>query len=388
MKKILIVTSTSRGTISSCSFNLYKALSSVDDFEVFVYSTNQNNSFDYPYKNIYGCSSHTNKLIKLFYHVRNLRRIKRENNIDLAISTLTAFNAYNLLSTLGEKKIGIFHAPVKQTICEGVIKGLPLFVLSIITIFFSNLFFTELWAVSKEALVDINQFSIFKKKNNIVYNVHFNDDINMKSSESLTKELKDTKYFVFVGNLYNIKGWDRLLRAFSIFHKQNPEIKLVICGSFPTKPIEDQFNNLSSSLQINEYVVNMGFQPNPYHIIKNSLALLSCSYSESLPGVIIEALSLGIPVISTNSSAGVWEIFDCIDRYDKDLNEVKVFSEGIITPNKIAFTDSNILDTTSDDILFANAMSYLLFNPLFPSFRFEKKCDKDAIITPVMRIFN
>ena len=57
------------------------------------------------------------------------------------------------------------------------------------------------------------------------------------------------------------------------------------------------------------------------------------SYSEGLPGVLIEALSLNKKIITTNSSLGVWEIMQCLESYSERL--VKPFENelGFITSN-------------------------------------------------------
>ena len=64
-----------------------------------------------------------------------------------------------------------------------------------------------------------------------------------------------------------------------------------------------------------------------------STALVSSSKSEGLPGVLIESLILGKPVVTTNSSRGVWEILSCDENYDAQLRDIMYASDGIITPN-------------------------------------------------------
>lgn len=51
----------------------------------------------------------------------------------------------------------------------------------------------------------------------------------------------------------------------------------------------------------------LGFQSNPYPYIHSSDALIVTSYTEGFPTVLIEAIALGVPVITTNVG-GVEEI--------------------------------------------------------------------------------
>ena len=67
--------------------------------------------------------------------------------------------------------------------------------------------------------------------------------------------------------------------------------------------------------------------------MNHSRAIVSSSKSEGLPGVLIESLILGKPVVTTNSSRGVWEILSCDDQYDAKLKERFHTKDGVITPN-------------------------------------------------------
>ena len=67
-----------------------------------------------------------------------------------------------------------------------------------------------------------------------------------------------------------------------------------------------QVNNMG----LKDFVVFGGFSDNPYPYIKNAKALVLTSDFEGLPTVLIEAIALGTPIITTNCSGGVLEIVD------------------------------------------------------------------------------
>ena len=292
MKKILIVTSTSTDTISACAYNLYKALKNGGKYDIYVYSIDQRDSYSFPFEKVFPCPEETGGLRGKMAIIKNLRQVKKDLSIDCSISTLTAFTAYNLLSSYHDAKYAIYHAPAKQSLLFGWMT----YLCCLLTIFFSNIFCNQLWAVSQEALDDINRYSLFKNKNHKIYNIHNYDKIAALANEEVNL-CKFEQYVLFVGSLYDLKGFDRLVRAFHKVAQDCDQLKLLVCGSFRDDVYEKGVLTLIEKLKLESRIVFLGYQDNPYKYMKHSVALVSSSYTESLPGVIIEALSIGIPVV-------------------------------------------------------------------------------------------
>jgi glycosyltransferase involved in cell wall biosynthesis len=105
-------------------------------------------------------------------------------------------------------------------------------------------------------------------------------------------------YIVAIGRLVEVKGFDKLIRAFSKIIKSHQEnIKLVIIGDGPLKSTLD---DLISSLRMRDYIILLGKKENPYPYIKSAQCLVSSSVSEGHPLAIGEAIALGTPIIATN----------------------------------------------------------------------------------------
>ena len=79
------------------------------------------------------------------------------------------------------------------------------------------------------------------------------------------------------------------------------------------------------SMNLSEQIVFLPYTQNPYSIVRKALCTLLTSKYEGLPTVLIESLSLGVPVISVDCESGPSEIINnehnglLIENYQPDL---------------------------------------------------------------------
>jgi glycosyltransferase involved in cell wall biosynthesis len=117
------------------------------------------------------------------------------------------------------------------------------------------------------------------------------------------------RYILGVGRLEPQKRWDRLIAALPLLVDQT--IPLVILGEGSERgAIESQIR----ALGLGKRVLLLGHSSDPLPAMARAAVLVLTSEYEGVPGVLREALSVGTPVISTDSSAAVAEIIDRPDR--------------------------------------------------------------------------
>lgn len=152
---------------------------------------------------------------------------------------------------------------------------------------------------------------------------------------------------ISIGRLVDVKGHKYLIRIFAELQKTNPSY-LMILG---TGPNEQYLRNLTKRYNLSERVFFMGWQENPYKYIAKSKVLVHSSLSESFGNVIVEAMALGCPVVSTRCSPSIEEIMgtdNACGFISKEISE----REDIITET----LDESELD-------FLNKIQTILDNP-------------------------
>jgi glycosyltransferase involved in cell wall biosynthesis len=113
----------------------------------------------------------------------------------------------------------------------------------------------------------------------------------------LVPQTPGLRTFVSVGRLSTEKNHQRLIRAFDLVHEEFPETRLVILGDGRLRP---QLERLVEELGLAAVVRLGGYQTNPYVVVGDSDCFVLSSDYEGQPMVLLEALTLGRPVVTTS----------------------------------------------------------------------------------------
>jgi CDP-glycerol glycerophosphotransferase (TagB/SpsB family) len=101
--------------------------------------------------------------------------------------------------------------------------------------------------------------------------------------------------FVTVGRISPEKNHRRLIEAFALLQKVRAESRLVIVGD---GPLNEQLRKLVDTLGLTNSIIFTGQQLNPYAIMAAADCFVMSSDYEGQPMVILEALVLGLPVVT------------------------------------------------------------------------------------------
>ncbi len=111
--------------------------------------------------------------------------------------------------------------------------------------------------------------------------------------------------FLSIGRLEEQKGYDILIEAFALIHREYPESELVILGQGHLQyALQDQIQNLGLS----QSVRLEGFKENVLPYVYHAHAVVSSSHYEGLPNALIESITMGTPVLATACPGGTREV--------------------------------------------------------------------------------
>jgi glycosyltransferase involved in cell wall biosynthesis len=105
-------------------------------------------------------------------------------------------------------------------------------------------------------------------------------------------------FFVGVGRLVPNKNFSLLLDAYA---QSGTASSLVLLGQGSEL---DSLRDQARQLGILDRVIFAGFVRNPYPVVARARALVAASRAEGFPNTLIEAISLGCPVIATDCPSG------------------------------------------------------------------------------------
>ncbi len=143
----------------------------------------------------------------------------------------------------------------------------------------------------------------FKDKSSVLYNV-IDKAALIKKMETDTGEYDFD--IAYVGRLTEPKDPIRLMNVFAEIIKMAPDVKIAVAG---TGDMAEQTKSFAKQLSITDNVKFLGFMSNPYKLLYSSKLMIMTSRWEGTPMCALEAMALGVPIVSTPTD-GLCELVD------------------------------------------------------------------------------
>ncbi|WP_017304929.1 glycosyltransferase [Spirulina subsalsa] len=163
-------------------------------------------------------------------------------------------------------------------------------------------------AVSKGAAEDLAQNTGLKgDRIQTIYNPVITPELQQKAQEPLDHpwfQPGEPPVILGVGKLETQKDFPTLIEAFAQV-RQTQAARLVILGWGPER---DRLETLIKDLNLSQDAALLGYVDNPYPYMARAAVFVLSSRWEGLPTVLIEAMTVNTPVVSTNCKSGAAEI--------------------------------------------------------------------------------
>lgn len=169
-----------------------------------------------------------------------------------------------------------------------------------------------------------------EKKSTVLYNVIDSEQLKYKAQQATIKSQYD---IIYIGRMTYEKNPQRLLEVLDAIIKERPETKCALVG---TGDLENDVKKGIQEKQLDKNIDFLGFQSNPYGILKNAKIMIMTSRWEGTPMCALEAMALGVPIVSTPTD-GLQEL-------------VKQGSTGYLEENNIDIKDRCIQIISNDKI--------------------------------------
>lgn len=171
-------------------------------------------------------------------------------------------------------------------------------------------------SVAKAAATDLCEtLAIPEDRVVTIYNAVANAELHEQSREAMDHPWfnhKDRPVILAAGKLKPQKDFVTLLHAFQNVRREM-DARLVILGDGPEL---GKLKQLAADLNVQDDVSFEGFVVNPFKFMRNADLFVLSSAFEGLPGVLIQALACGCPVVSTDCPSGPHEILEAGDYGD------------------------------------------------------------------------
>ncbi|KHT53017.1 glycosyl transferase family 1 [Alteromonas macleodii] len=169
----------------------------------------------------------------------------------------------------------------------------------------------------------VEHFHVSPGKAHTIYNPYNIDDIRAASKETPSISLP-SRFIVSAGRLTEAKNFKHLINAYLKSSERDP---LCILGEGEQKEALAQFIKKKGA---EKRVLLVGYAKNPFSVFSRAKYYISASTNEGFPNALLEAMTVGLPVVMTNCPSGPAEILDADPDFQSDKYHFGKY--GILVP--------------------------------------------------------
>lgn len=201
----------------------------------------------------------------------------------------------------------------------------------------------------------INTYRVNPRLITTIYNFFDKEAIIKKSralicDESIKDFIDGKRVIVNIGRLETQKNQELLIKAFSKINDSKNEFVLLIIGS---GRLEEHLKSVAEECKLTAKIMFTPYMSNPFPLLKKAFAFVLSSDYEGWGNVLMEAMALGVPVISRDCLSGPREIIAGNNYYSECIEDFIPYKRGIL------------VSRSKGEKHLANAINYMIENETY-----------------------
>lgn len=279
------------------------------------------------------------------------RRLIKTEMPDLILSFLTPYNMLVLLATIGlhQRVVVAERTDPKRLLARS----------STVLLLRDLLYYRSSGILTQTEYAKSCYDGKFSNKTKVIYNpISMDEDYVGKALRS-----EKDKTVVTVGRLEAIKDQKTMIEAFERFHKIHKDYRLFIYGE---GPLRSTLEGVIAERGLIDSVVLAGRNNNVWDKMISADCFLLTSLAEGMSNAMIEAMCLGLPVISTKVAGATDFVQDGKNGFLVDIKDYETIAERMcqLVENKelqqsVGFEATKLYERLRTDIISKQWVDYL-----------------------------
>jgi len=236
-------------------------------------------------------SSYTVHIYALFYYL-----LKLSKDVDIVIDSFHFIPFFTPFYMSKKKIIALINEPAKNNWFKNIYFPLSLVAFLIEPIFF--MFYRRIPFITASSSI-AKELEGYRIKSNNIHIIHHGISTVKFDNKIMSRE---QIVIIYLAQLSEDKGIEDALKAFAILSKTNKKLVFWVVGKAKNQSYEAKIKHLARTLKVKDKVEFFGFvsENKKFELLSKSLVLVHASSREGWGLNVIEANSLGIPVVGYN----------------------------------------------------------------------------------------
>jgi len=317
------------------------------------------------------------KIFTAVKRIFDIKKIKKEHNIECTISFMDNANIANVFSRQNDRVVVSIRN--NMSVCSQYVKEMR----TMFKIGFSLIKRKAdiIVAVAEGVREDlIENYNVTPDK--VVTVCNFCDNKLLMNLASLNREAASSmaeNSLITMGRLTEQKGQWHLLRAMPKVIESVPDAVLYILGE---GPLEKELKELARELKIENSVKFLGYVEAPHAFVANSKVFVLPSLLEGMSNVLLEAMAFGTPCIATDCHSGSRDVIAGCGKTLEKLDELEYAEYGILTSVCVSEQKNAFEPLTKEELQLAEAIVKLLIDGGLSAHYHKKALERSEAFSP------